>query len=90
MAQVGIDPETGEMDIDRVTTGVSTSERGKIISIREIIFELSESKKTIPVEEIMEEAEKKGIPRHKVDESIDKLKRGGDIYEPKKGFIEKI
>lgn len=90
MEQIGIDPETGKMDIDRVTTGVPTSERGRIISVREIIFDLSESKKTIPVEEIMEQAEKKGIKSHKVDESIEKLKRSGDIYEPKKGFIEKL
>ncbi|MBU4456264.1 MAG: minichromosome maintenance protein MCM, partial [Nanoarchaeota archaeon] len=90
MEQIGIDPETGKMDIDRITTGVPSSERGRIVSVREIIFELSDGKKTIPVEEIMEEAEKKGIPRHKVDESIEKLKRSGDIYEPKKGFIEKI
>lgn len=90
MEQIGIDPETGKMDIDRVTTGVPTSERGRIVNVREIIFQLSEGKKTIPVEEIVEEAEKKGIPSHKVDESIEKLKRSGDIYEPKKGFIEKI
>lgn len=91
LLQVGLDPETGSIDIDRIVTGVSSSERSKIINVRDIISSMhSGGKKTIPVEEIMHEAEQRGISRDKVDEAIEKLKRSGDIFEPKKGFVEKI
>ncbi|MBU2638429.1 MAG: ATP-binding protein [Nanoarchaeota archaeon] len=89
LLEVGQDPETGEIDVDRIS-GMPTSERGKIVGVREIIFQMSKEKKTIPVEEVLEEAEKRGIPRHKAEDAIDNLRRHGDIYEPKRGFIEKV
>ncbi|HII14727.1 MAG TPA: minichromosome maintenance protein MCM [Nanoarchaeota archaeon] len=89
LMEVGQDPETGQIDIDRLS-GMPTKERAKIVGIRELIFEMSKEKRTIPVQEIIDEAEKRGISAFKAEEAIEKLKRGGDIYEPKKGFIEKI
>jgi len=38
--QVGFDYETGQIDIDRIGTGITASERGKIMSVREIINDL--------------------------------------------------
>ncbi|MBI5797269.1 hypothetical protein HZA98_00005, partial [Candidatus Woesearchaeota archaeon] len=32
----------------------------------------------------------KGITERKLDEAIDALKRSGDFYEPKKGWLQKI
>ena len=32
----------------------------------------------------------KGVDADKVDEIIEKLKRAGDIFEPRRGFIQKI
>ncbi|MBI4447373.1 ATP-binding protein [Candidatus Woesearchaeota archaeon] len=91
LEQVGIDPATGKIDIDRISTGISTSERGKIIRIRGIINDFdSKGRKTIPVEEIVSEASKVGISEEKVHEAINQLKRGGDIFEPKRGFIQKL
>ena len=88
---IGIDPETGKIDIDRITTGISATERSKILIIKEIIIEL-ESKvgKTIPIEEVLRLAAEKGIDEDKAEESIEKLKRSGDIFEPKRGFLSKI
>lgn len=88
LMEVGQDPETGLLDIDRLG-GMPTKERAKIVGIRELIFEMSRELKTIPIETILEEAEKKGISRFKAEEAIDKLKREGDLYEPKRGFIER-
>ena len=91
LLQVGVDPETGQIDIDRISTGMSSSQRGKIISVREIINDL-ESKygKTIPIEDVMSEAAERGLTADKIEEAIEKLKRSGDLYEPKKGFLAKI
>ncbi|MBT7903434.1 helix-turn-helix domain-containing protein [Candidatus Woesearchaeota archaeon] len=91
MVQVGVDPETGKIDIDVLTTGVSSSARNNIAIVKESINEL-ENKigKTIPIEELVKEVQEKGIDVDKVDEVIEKLKRSGDIFEPRRGFIQKI
>jgi replicative DNA helicase Mcm len=91
LGQIGVDPDTGKVDIDRITTGVTTSQRAKTISIREIIKDLEEKEgKQIPVERIIEEASKKGIAQDKVEEALDKFKLSGDLYEPKRGFISRV
>lgn len=89
--QVGFDHETGQIDIDRISTGVSASHRNKIHAVREIIgtFE-SQGKKSIPVEDIVAEATERKITESQVEEIIEKLKREGEVYEPRRGFISKI
>lgn len=91
MRQIGVDPETGQIDMDVISTGVSSSSRGQITAIKEIIADL-EGKvgKTIPIDDLVAMAQEKGIDADKVDEMIEKLKRSGDLFEPKRGFIQKI
>jgi replicative DNA helicase Mcm len=90
LMQVGLDKETGKIDIDRITTGITAAQRSTISVIREVIVEL-ENKigKTIPVDDIVKEAEEKGVKADKVDEAIEKLKRSGDLFEPRRGFIQR-
>lgn len=91
LAQVGLDPETGKIDIDRITTGITTSERSKIVQIREIISNLENTfGKAIPLEEIKREAQDRGLSEETVEESIEKLKRSGDVYEPKRDVISRL
>ena len=91
LMQIGIDPETGKIDIDRIATGITASQRGKIMMVKEILTDL-EAKvgKMIPYEEIKAQAAEKELTEEETDEVIEKLKRGGEIYEPKRGFISKI
>ena len=91
LTQIGIDPETGKIDIDRIASGITASQRGKISTIKEIIMELENKLgKIIPIEDIINEAENQDIKRDETEEVIEKLKRAGDIFEPKRGFISKI
>jgi len=92
LTQVGFDEETQQFDVDRMVTGVTASERGRLIAIKEIILELEEKSnlKSISVEDIKMEASEKKIPEDKVDEILEKLKRSGDIFEPKRGHVQKI
>ncbi len=91
LMKIGVDPETGKIDIDRISTGISASTRGKIMLIRDIINQLeSKGEKQIPIEEIMAAAAAKGMEDSKVEEAIDQLKKSGDIFEPKRGFISKV
>jgi replicative DNA helicase Mcm len=91
LMQVGFDHETGQIDIDRMSAKISTSHRNKIHTVREILnsFE-SSGKKSIPMEDIVAEATEKKISESQVEEIIEKLKREGEIYEPRRGFISKI
>ncbi len=91
LMQVGYDKETGQIDIDRISTGISASQRNQIALIKDIITDL-ESKigKTIPIDDIVAEARSKGIEDSKIDETLEKLKRVGEIFEPRRGFVQKI
>ena len=91
LMQVGFDRETGKIDIDRIATGVTASQRSHISTIKEIINEL-ENKigKTIPIDDVIEEARLKEISEDKVEEALEKLKRSGDLFEPRRGFISRI
>ncbi len=91
LKKVGVDPETGELDIDRIVTGITATQRSRIISVRKIIAELEDRfGETIPIEEIIKEAEEEGLEKEKVEEIIDKMKREGEIFEPKHGQIRRL
>ena len=92
LSQIGVDPETGRIDIDRIQTGFTSSERSKVINIREIIKELEEKigNKMVPIEQIIDLAAQKGMSEEKVEEAVEKLTLNGDIYKPKRGFISRI
>ncbi len=89
--QIGLDPETGKIDIDRISSGITASERSHITIVREIITALEQVVgKTIPVDDIIREAEIKGVDSKKVEEVLEKLKRSGDVFSPRHGLISKI
>lgn len=91
LRQVAFDEETGTFDIDRVATDTPASARNRLIMIKEIINELKVTVgKTIPLEDVVKAAAEKGVDESEVEEVILKLKRSGDIFEPRPGFIEKI
>ncbi len=91
LMEVGLDKETGKIDIDRIATGISASQRSHISMIKEIINEL-ENKigKTIPIDDIIEESKARGIAEEKVEEVLERLKRVGEVFEPRRGFLSKI
>lgn len=90
LLQVGMDKETGQLDIDRITTGIPASERSRIVLVREALINLeSRIGKLIPLHELKVELGEK-FPDQEIDEAIDALKRSGDIFEPRKGFVQRI
>ncbi len=91
LMQVGFDRETGKIDIDRITTGISASQRSHISVVKEIINDLENKVgKTIPIDDIIEESKNKGIEEEKAEEVLEKLKRVGEVFEPRRGFISRI
>ena len=90
LSQIGMDPKTGKIDIDRVVTGVSASQRSNIATIKDTIIELeNEFGPEIPIQDIITASECKGIDENKIKEIIDKLKRTGDVFEVKRGYIKR-
>ena len=91
LMEVGLDRETGKIDIDRIATGISASQRSHISQVKEIINDLENKLgKTIPIDDIIEESKNKGIAEEKVEEVLEKLKRVGEVFEPRRGFLSKI
>ncbi len=90
LMQVGFDQETKTFDIDRIATGVSTSQRGRIILVREALFRLENRMgKLIPLEEVHKELEEK-MAKEEIEDAIQKLKQTGDIFEPRKGYVQRV
>jgi replicative DNA helicase Mcm len=91
LTQVGVDPETGRIDSDIITTGISSSQRSKIVEVKHVISDLEkEVGKSIPIEDVVKRAEERGIDKSTCEDTIEKLKRSGDIFEPKPGIIQKL
>ena len=90
LMQAGYDYESKNFDIDKIVTGITSSKRGKIIEVKDAILRLeSRIGKLIPVEEIEKELEGK-IARNEIDEALEKLSISGDIFHPKKGYVQKL
>ena len=87
LKRIGLDPETGKIDVDRIG-GIGSSQRAKMIFVLELLKKLYEEKGFSPVSfvEISEKVEKEGISEKELEEILEKLKKKGDIYEPKIGY----
>jgi len=88
LRQLGYDPETGAIDVDKSEGATSYSERSKLRRLLDIITELSQKKKEIPVKELEAAAKKEGI--EDIDDLMERLKREGMLFEPSPGFVQKI
>ena len=65
--------------------------RNKIILVKKVINDLAEKMSNmVSVEDIIEACRNLKIDAEVAEESIEKLKRSGDIFEPKKNFISRI
>ncbi|MFH0949426.1 MAG: minichromosome maintenance protein MCM [Candidatus Aenigmatarchaeota archaeon] len=89
LKQLGTDIETGRIDIDKIESGVTASARRKIEIIRNIVDEMQKSG-DISYDDLLAEAQNRGIEENAAKDVIDRLKREGMLYEPKAGFLRKV
>ena len=89
LQQLGIDVETGRIDIDKIESGISASKRSKMRMVLDIIADL-ETKlgKNVPIEDVKAAAEEQGIKD--IDEILEKLKSEGLIFVPKAGHVRRV
>ncbi|MFC1710757.1 minichromosome maintenance protein MCM [Nanoarchaeota archaeon] len=89
LMQVGYDYESKTFDIDKATTGITSSQRSKIFLVRDTITKLeSRLGKMIPVEEIENELEGQ-LTKDEIDDAINKLNSQGEIFKPRRGYVGK-
>lgn len=85
----GLDPETGQIDIDRAEGGTSSSKRSKIRRVMDVLDKLTEEVgKNIPMEDVLAALEDEGIEDG--EEIIRQMKNKGIVFEPRSGQIQKI
>ncbi len=90
LMQVGYDYESKTFDIDRIGSKFSSSQRNKVFTVRDVITELEgKMGKLIPLEEIEKELEGK-MGKDEIDEAISKLSASGDIFKPRRGYVQKM
>jgi replicative DNA helicase Mcm len=88
LQDIGVDPETGELDADVVETGTSKSQRDRIQNIKGIIGDIEdEYDEGAPIDVVIERAEEVGIDESKAEHEIEKLKTQGELYEPKNDVL---
>ncbi|MFQ5951548.1 MAG: ATP-binding protein, partial [Candidatus Geothermarchaeales archaeon] len=89
--QVGVDTETGALDVDIILTGVPQRKRSRPGIIMSTLEELQrELKGPAPLEALIDKVvEQSTLERGDVEEIVENLRREGVIYEPRPGFLAK-
>ena len=92
LRQVGLDPETGKVDIDKVEGRTPKSERDKARVLLDVIKELSdEYGGRVPVSILTDEMSGRyNVSEEKVEQIITKLKQQGLVFEPSTGYLKTV
>ncbi len=92
LKEVGVDPETGEMDIEVMEGRTPKSDRDKIQRVTEEIAALEEEfAGNAPLNILIDNmGEKFGISEEKVRSIVRNLQQKGVIYEPDTGYFKRV
>lgn len=84
LRDVGIDPESDQLDADIIETGSSNSQRDRIKKLEEFIKEMEDETdgRGAPIDELIELMNDIGYSARQVRGSIDTLKNKGKVYHP--------
>jgi len=91
LKQVGIDPETGRMDIDVMMVGTSSSTRSKIETLVDLIADMEADRKgqAVPIDDVIEKARELGMNKDFIERNIERMRQDGMLFQPKSGFIKR-
>ncbi len=87
---VGLDVETGKIDVTVIMAGSTTSQAEKMALVSSIIKELSSEKGCAEIREIIKAAKEKGIDKETLEKIIMRLRRTGEIYEKSTGCFAPV
>jgi replicative DNA helicase Mcm len=89
LQNIGLDPETGKIDIDFISGKSSSNERGQINVLLETLkgMLVASKQRSVAIEDLIVSCEQEGINAEQFVKLFSKLKKDGDIMEPKKGYV---
>jgi replicative DNA helicase Mcm len=88
LQDIGVDPETGQFDADVIETGQSKTQRDRIKNLKQLIKDIEDDyEEGAPVEELLERADEIGLDRSKAEQELEKLRRRGEVYEPRQDHV---
>ncbi len=90
LESVGVDMESGKIDIDTIMTGKPKSAREKMMKILEIIDSLAVSSECAKVKDILKEAQQVGIEKSNIEKLLTDMRKSGIIYEAKPECYKKV
>ena len=91
LKEVGFDPETGKLDVDRASGVTPASKRNLLTNILGIIRSLEDVEGTaVKTEDVLREASGKGMDELEVEKVIRELMQVGEIFEPQRGYIKRL
>ena len=79
--------EGGRRDIDLIATGTSKSQREQIYVLRNLVQQLSEDRRGVSTEELVQKASAEGIPEDRVRALLKRLSDAGEVYSPTPGYF---
>ena len=83
------DPETGKIDIDIVTSGVTHARQNAISIVLKIIKDaMAEGIDMVPLEQIQAEGMEKGLDEGKIISALEELEKKGEVYRPRHHFVK--
>jgi replicative DNA helicase Mcm len=90
LKQIGVDAETGEIDIDMILTGKPKSQREKMAAILTLLIEMEKETGFVERQALLNALEQQySIPKNEALKLINQLIREGAIFEPKEGYLKK-
>jgi replicative DNA helicase Mcm len=87
--QLGFDPETGKLDIDRVEGATTSAQRSKVRVIMETIERLEQKfGGGIPYDDLISALQDEGLLD--AEQAVQQLRNRGMIFEPRPGYVQRI
>ena len=82
--------EGGGIDIDKVVSGISSSQREEMIALRDILAESEQEPQGADEEDVIRRAAERGIPEPRVRAILSRWRQEGEVYSPVQGKYKLI
>ena len=86
------DTETGKLDIDKYSSGISARSRRQLDRIDALIdkmLEEAEDDEPVAIKDIIDRAVEEGLSKNQVVKAIDEMTRRGILFEPQPGYVKR-
>ena len=86
LEDVGVDPETGEFDVDIIESGSSRTQEARYEFVETVIREIAGKNGHASEAEVIDAGIEEGYNSGKIEHAIEKLRQRGDIYPHGDGY----